>query len=195
MWQSSYYPLGSHFISEESLTSIESHLQRLPLESITVGDAGEINNCQVGRLVEDIPGKLPTILNSPFSDSVLSNFTCNKAVEFFEQFVLSSDQIVRRCQVNLLGEGSFVGRHLDVDSNPDYDIAAVLQLGSSFEGGDFVVYKDKSLTSDTQIISPQYGSLTVSFCNYEHEVKEVTKGLRSSLVAFISAYKGINRRA
>ena len=98
MWQSSYYPLGSHFISEESLTSIESHLQRLPLESITVGDAGEINNCQVGRLVEDIPGKLPTILNSPFSDSVLSNFTCNKAVEFFEQFVLSSDQIVRRCQ-------------------------------------------------------------------------------------------------
>ena len=195
MWQSSYYPLGSHFISEESLTSIESHLQRLPLESITVGDAGEINNCQVGRLVEDIPGKLPTILNSPFSDSVLSNFTCNKAVEFFEQFVLSTDQIVRRCQVNLLGEGSFVGRHLDVDSNPDYVIAAVLQLGSSFEGGDFVVYKDKSLTSDTQIISPQYGSLTVSFCNYEHEVKEVTKGLRSSLVAFISAYKGINRRA
>ena len=67
--------------------------------------------------------------------------------------------------------GSFVGRHLDVDSNPDYVIAAVLQLGSSFEGGDFVVYKDKSLTSDTQIISPQYGSLTVSFCNYEHEVK------------------------
>ena len=65
----------------------------------------------------------------------------------------------------------FVGRHLDTDSNPDYQIAAVLQLGSEFTEVILVYPSKDSGINEAQIISPKYGSLTISFCAAEHEVK------------------------
>ena len=44
-----------------------------------------------------------------------------------------------------------VGYHLDVDSNPDYLYAVVIQLGSRFTGGKYVVYKNKKKTSAQNI--------------------------------------------
>ena len=38
-------------------------------------------------------------------------------------------------------KNAFVGYHLDIDSNPDYLYAVVLQLGNKFTGGKYVVYK------------------------------------------------------
>ena len=52
---SEYFPLGSHFLNEDEVKRIERYLLEFPLEDITIGDAGEINNCQVGRLMEDQP--------------------------------------------------------------------------------------------------------------------------------------------
>ena len=55
---STYFSLGDIF-DMEALKRIEALLHEFPLESITIGDAGEINNCQVGRLIEDQPGSYP----------------------------------------------------------------------------------------------------------------------------------------
>ena len=196
-WQSIYFPLGSHYLEILDLKRIESYLKKLPLETITIGDAGEINNCSVGRLYEDHPGNLPQKVNDYLCDKVMSVFWSAKAKYFFGQFFDQGKEhlCIRRSQVNILGEGSYVGRHLDTDSNPDYTVAAVLQLGESFEGGEFVVYPNKVASkNDAQFIKPEYGSLTISWCKKEHEVHRVASGQRTSFVSFISDYAGINRR-
>lgn len=191
-----YFPLGKHFLDLEEVNLIEEDLKKFPLEDITIGDAGEINNCQVGRLVEDHPETYPKQVNIEYSTQLLKMFSSNKAQKFFELYLSSKGkQTIRRCQFNLLNKGSFVGRHLDTDSNPDYEIACVLQLGNAFEGGEFIVYPNKeSQDSDAQVISPAFGSITISMCKVEHAVKEVIKGTRTSLVTFISTYSGKNKR-
>lgn len=191
-----YFPIGEHFLTKEEVSYIEKRLKVFPLEDITIGDAGEINNCKVGRLMEDQPQSMPKKLNKELSEPILKLFQTTKAREFFAKFLKNDkEQIIRRSQFNLLGEKSFVGRHLDIDSNPEYQIAAVLQLGSKFTGGEFVVYPSKeSSENNAQIIEPKYASLTISYCNFEHEVKEVTSGVRTSFVNFISNYKGVNKR-
>ena len=195
-WHSLYFKLGDYFLDIEEVKKIDNLLKKFPLEYIKVGDAGEINNCQVGRLVEDIPNKKPKQLNLELSTEILDLYTTDKAKKFFSQFFNGNQNLViRRSQFNLLHEGSFVGRHLDIDSNPDYKIAAVLQLGSKFEGGEFYVYENKMSThSDAQKLKPEYGSLTISFCKNEHEVRPVSFGTRTSFVCFISDYAGINKR-
>tara|TARA_Y100001968_G_C19333726_1_gene705663 strand:+ start:330 stop:944 length:615 start_codon:yes stop_codon:yes gene_type:complete len=194
--RSIYFPLGSHFLTLNEINKIEEILKKFPLEDINIGDAGEVNKCKVGRLVEDHPGTIPIVVNNLLSKFILDIFESKKAKDFFTNFLnRNSPQIIRRCQFNLLSKGSFVGRHLDIDSNPDYEIASVLQLGSNFTGGEFVVYPSKyTQKEEGQIIKPKRGSLTISFCKAEHEVLEVTSGVRKSLVAFISNYTGINRR-
>jgi len=195
--ESIYLPLGKHFLTKDDVQWIEKCLKNFPLEKITIGDAGEINNCQVGRLMEDHPESYPEIRNEKLSKDILKLYQTEKAQKFFSNYLdKKSPQIVRRSQFNLLGKGSFVGRHLDTDSNPDYQIAAVLQLGSKFSGGDFVVYPTKdSKIKDAQILSPEYGSMTISFCSVEHEVQEVKSGVRTSFVNFISNYIGKNKRS
>ena len=195
-WKSLYFPLGSHFLSIEDVKYIESTLKKFPLESITIGDAGEINNCSVGRLVEDLPSQKPQRLNVKLATPILDLYESQHAQEFFRKFLLApSPQYIRRSQFNLLGIGSFVGKHLDIDSNPKYQIAAVLQVGEKFNGGEFVVYKDgNDPTSEKQVIKPDYGSITISFCKYYHEVQPVFSGTRTSLVCFISNDNAINTR-
>ena len=62
--------------------------------------------------------------------------------------------------------------------------------GSVFEGGEFVVYESKSSTKDNaQIIKPEFGSLTISYCDKEHEVIQF-RVVRTSFVVFVSSYKG-----
>ena len=56
----------------------------------------------------------------------------------------------------------YVGKHLDIDSNPDYQYAIVFQLGDAFEGGNFEVYESMKSSEPFQVVSPSYGSITVS---------------------------------
>lgn len=195
-WRSVYLPLGEHFLNQNEVSFIEEQLKRFPLETIHIGDAGEVNNCQVGRLMEDQPQKVPKQMNTELSEPILKLYKSNQAKEFFSRFLKEpSPQYIRRSQFNLLGENSFVGRHLDIDSNPTYQIAAVLQLGSKFEGGEFAVYSDKESELDTaQVIRPEYGSLTISYCRHEHEVLTVRGGIRTSFVCFISNDNNKNPR-
>jgi len=70
-WKSIYFSLGEHFLDIQEVKKIDTLLKRFPLEYITVGDAGEINNCQVGRLVEDKPNQLPKRLNVELSNGII----------------------------------------------------------------------------------------------------------------------------
>ena len=128
--KSIYLPLGQHFLTDGEVELIDERLKRFPLEDITIGDAGEINNCQVGRLMEDLPETLPKMLNDSLSKPILNLYQTSKAKEFFSQYLDSQlPQMIRRSQFNLLGPGSYVGRHLDIDSNKIFIGASRLVSG------------------------------------------------------------------
>ena len=112
-------------------------------------------------------------------------------MDFFKLLLGTEDLYIRRVQVNTMEIDCFVGYHLDVDSNPEYEFSVILQLGKEYSGGEFVVYDGDQ---PAQIYKPWYRSITISNCQYPHEVKKVTKGKRVSLVYFISRNGGDNRR-
>ena len=82
MVESLYFPLGEHFLTEKEVNFIEVALKKFPLEDITIGDAGEINNCKVGRLVEDHPQTFPKQVNNNFSTPILKLFQSEAAKKF-----------------------------------------------------------------------------------------------------------------
>lgn len=195
--KSLYYETGQHFLNIEGYEDVQKILDKFPLEDITVGDAGEINNCKVGRLVEDHPSSFPKIVNEELSQKVLKIIFSEKCKSFLKQIIpdfKGKKLCVRRCQFNILTEGSFVGKHLDIDSNPDYRAAVVFQLGSKFSGGNFDVYDKMESKIPIQEISPSYGSICISDSRYPHAVREVLSGVRTSLVMFVCAYSGKNKR-
>lgn len=163
----------------------------LPEEVITLGDAGEPNDLYVGRFMVDKPGELPTLVNRPHSDSLLAILQAPDHRRFFRD-LLGADYFIRRCQVNRMVKGSFIGRHLDTDSNPDYAVSVVVQLGHTFDGGEFAVYPQGGGVNSYK---PEYGTVIISKCIHEHEVKRVTENERISLVYFYSLNEFNNRRS
>ena len=178
--------------SAEEVQRIEDIQASIPEEKVSDGDAGDTHDIFVRRIVTDKAGELPTSVNRPFSDQILEILTDEKRRAIFaEIFGSTSDYFIRRCQMNRLIEGSFVGIHLDEASNPDYEFSAIVQLGRNFEGGEFVVYPDDG---KQQVFVPGYGTVLITTCRYRHEVKKVLARERNALVYFYSKYAGVNRR-
>lgn len=195
--KSIYYPPNQHYLNLKDFEKIQKILDMFPLEDITIGDAGEVNDCKVGRLVEDHPSKYPEIVNETYSKAVLEiifNDDCKKLLKDIIPEFKDQELCVRRCQFNVLSKGSFVGKHLDIDSNPDYRAAIVYQLGSQFSGGNFDVYENMESKKPIQEISPEYGSICISDSRFPHAVNEVTDGVRTSLVMFVSTNSEKNKR-
>ena len=138
--------------------------------------------------------KKPEIVKNNYSKKVISILKKKKIIDFVKKIIKTKRQVyLRRIQFNQIEKNCFVGYHLDVDSNPDYQVACVVQLGSKFTGGIYRVYqkKNKKKYYDYQ---PTEGSLIISNCLYPHEVTPVKSGKRGSLVFFISFNKGLNKR-
>ncbi|MFN6268494.1 MAG: 2OG-Fe(II) oxygenase [Alphaproteobacteria bacterium] len=180
------------FLTNEEWNEIEtlSLHSGLPYETVLIGDAGEPNKVEVGRLMTDVDR--PRVVNPEISEKMMSVLGAPRRMAILQKLIGATGPLhMRRAQINLMHEGSFIGVHLDNDSNPDYEISVVLQLGRAFEGGDFVVHRpDGGKTT----ISPEFQSVTVSRCDYPHEVRRVDGGVRASLVFFVSDHDGDNRR-
>ena len=144
-----------------------------------IGDAGEKNHLLVGRFITDV--KKPKIVKNKYSKKVISILKKKKLVNFIKKILKTKKNIhFRRVQFNEIGKNCFVGYHLDIDSNPDYIAACVIQLGSKFKGGIYRVYQKKS--KKFYDYAPSKGSLIISNCLYPHEVTKVKSGKRGSLI-------------
>ena len=160
-------------------------------ELVTLGDAGEPNDLYVRRMMVDKPGQMPQVVNSPVADQILAILGTPERHAFFAA-LLGREKFIRRCQVNRMVENSFIGLHLDTDSNPDYDVAVVIQLGRAFGGGEFAVYPSEGISN---VFHPTFGTVTISRCELPHEVMKVTKGERTSMVFFLSDNRMENAKA
>lgn len=182
-------PIGESFMSEADFTELEQLCARLPYEQVDIGDAGEPNCLGVGRFMTDV--EEPKLVNRPVSERALEIVTRPAYIDYLKS-VFGLDEVhIRRMQVNSMSTGSFVGYHLDVDSNPDYVGAIMIQLGKDFAGGDFVVHGGNR---PERRFAPYYKSLMMSLCVFPHEVSKVESGQRVSLVYFVSGHGGPNRR-
>tara|TARA_E500000178_G_scaffold356619_1_gene436151 strand:- start:5190 stop:5819 length:630 start_codon:yes stop_codon:yes gene_type:complete len=178
-------------LSDEDFSKLKNYCTNVEKEFIEIGDAGEKNHLLVGRFITDV--KKPVIVKNKYSKKVISILKKKKLVNFIKKILKTKKNIhLRRVQFNEIGKNCFVGYHLDVDSNPDYLAACVIQLGSKFKGGIYRVYQKKS--KKFYDYAPSKGSLIISNCLYPHEVTKVKAGKRGSLVFFVSYKKGLNKR-
>ena len=179
-------------LSVIDFNNLKKYCNKVEKEFIAIGDAGEINHLLVGRFMTD--KKKPEIVKNKYSKKVISILKKKKIIDFIKKIIKTKRQVyLRRIQFNQIEKNCFVGYHLDVDSNPDYQVACVVQLGSKFTGGIYRVYQKKNKKKYYDY-PPKEGSLIISNCLYPHEVTAVKSGKRGSLVFFISFNKGMNKR-
>ena len=178
--------------NKEDITKLNDYCENVEKEFVEIGDAGELNYLSVGRFMHD--KEKPELANNPYASKVLEIIS-KQQVKKFIQGVINSDKdiFIRRAQYNEITKNCFVGYHLDVDSNPDYIAACVIQLGTKYKGGLYRVYKkdSKDVFND---FNSSFGSLIISNCHFPHEVTKVEDGKRKSLVFFVSYHNGLNRR-
>ena len=178
-------------ISEEDFLNLKNYCTKVKKEFIKIGDAGEKNHLLVGRFITD--KKKPEIVKNKYSKKVISILKKKKITDLIKKILKTKKKLfLRRVQFNEIGKNCFVGRHLDIDSNPNYLVACVIQLGSNFKGGVYRVYQKNN--KKYYDYAPSKGSLIISNCLYPHEVTKVKSGKRGSLVFFISYDKGLNKR-
>jgi hypothetical protein len=178
--------------TDEELGSLEKMCQDVPKEFVEVGDAGELNHLSVGRFQTDV--EKPKIVNQKFSNVVMPILENEKIMSFIKEVLDTRKKLfIRRVQFNEIEKNCFIGYHLDIDSNPDYLAACVIQFGSDYKGGLYRVFKPENNNKFIDYKCARY-SLIVSNCLYPHEVTKVLEGSRKSLVFFVSDHFKENRR-
>lgn len=186
--------LKDSFFSNQDFEKLVEICKAVNYETVTIGDAGEQNFVKVGRFMTD--EKEPKLVDNEFSKEVMQILNKNEHLDFYKKILnLKNENIyVRRVQVNKMSENNFIGYHLDIDSNPDYIAAVVIQLGKDFKGGEYVVYKKNTKDVPPNSFSPFFQSLILSDCTYPHEVKKIFSGERVSLVFFLCKHEDPNQR-
>lgn len=177
-----------NFYTQEEWEGIESIImdKNLPTETVYYGDVGEPNKVDVARFVTDV--KAPEIVNEKFSMPLLKLIYNERVEAFLKKFLKTNDLYLRRCQLNMIEDGGFIGKHLDTDSNPDYLVAMILHFDEKYLGGDFYYYPN----GKRQKIETSKNCVIISSCSIAHEVTSLENGKRKTLVFFLSKNKGEN---
>lgn len=186
------FDLKNSFFDKFDFLTLEKASKNISYETVLIGDAGEKNKVEVGRFMTDV--NKPEIVNNDYSKEVLNILNKKHYKKKFAEIIsYEKDLYIRRVQVNKMSINSFIGYHLDVDSNPDYIAAVVIQIGAKFTGGDYVVYTDKD-DKNPNVFKPFYQSMIISNCKRPHEVTKILSGERISLVFFLCSHDGNNQR-
>jgi PKHD-type hydroxylase len=105
---------------------------------------------------------------------------------------LVSEELIAEGPFNLqilrYEEGGFIYKHKDdVTANLNGVVFSkyymIILLNEDFEGGDFIAYNKND---EKIILTKQVGNVLIGDPNMFHEVTEVTKGTRYSLICFIT---------
>ena len=172
---------ASQFLTENELKTIEEQIGRFTFWRAK-GDANEPCDLLVSELLMDKAGEMPRRVQEDVSGPTLEILLQEKVTRFFAA-LLGGERHIRRVQFNKMVEGSFLGRHCDLESNPDYDAAVVVHFGSRYAGGEFVSYRRGH---PPVRVRGAYLEATITKCALPHEVLAVTGGERTGLTFFLS---------
>ena len=91
------------------------------------------------------------------------------------------DLRILRMQLNIMCDGGFVERHIDYDSDPAYISSVLIQAGSEYLGGNFIIYDEEG---HSKSIIRTNRSIMVMSSRSPHEVERIQKGLRYTICLF-----------
>lgn len=154
----------------EKITSAES----VPYRRSEYGDTGEKNPVSYFRILH------PTIHETCLPECI-GLINSNSVKNFFLSIIGEKKYDIDRCQAHMYSKGDFIGLHTDSDSCPAYRYSVMLLLSEGYEGGEFVMHNADNLVS----LKPEKYSMVIVKSHYPHEVKEITFGIRRTLVFFI----------
>ncbi|WP_084800118.1 2OG-Fe(II) oxygenase [Bradyrhizobium sp. Ai1a-2] len=178
--------------TQHELARIDQLQSDIPEEEVRKGDANDSHNVFVKRVRVDPPGHYPSNASGTASAQIIQLLERTERVAALRNiFGASSKYVIRRCQMHRMVSGSFVGIHLDAESDPDFEYSVIIQLARDFEGGEFVVYPSEG---EPQVFCPKMETVLITTCSFWHEVRPVHAGERRSLVYFCSKHSGANRR-
>ncbi|MGY3622215.1 2OG-Fe(II) oxygenase [Bradyrhizobium sp. USDA 10063] len=176
----------------DELARIDELQSDIPEEEVREGDADDSHNVFVKRLRASRPGYHPSNVNGIASEQIIDLIERTERISKLSKiFGEAPEYVIRRCQMHRMVSGSFVGIHLDAESDPDFEYSVIVQLAKDFEGGEFVVYPNER---ENQVFRPMLGAVLITTCKFRHEVTPVRSGERRSLVYFCSRHRGANRR-
>ena len=180
--QNAYAKFSAELLfTEDQLKEMEYLVDVVPKEKVLIGDVGDDNCLLVGRFMQDKKNELPIISNGDMGKKMLSILNSSNVKNYFDSLI-NTDSYIRRCQANILTEGSHIGVHIDTYSNMDYIYSVVVQFGKDYEGGEFFVHYNNNEHS----IKTTYHDVLINKCEIPHGVKKVLGGNRKSLVFFVS---------
>ncbi|WP_020413220.1 2OG-Fe(II) oxygenase [Microbulbifer variabilis] len=191
-----YLRLDSHPLTQDKLKEIDSIASNLDYEEVLDGDAGDKHNLLVGRLRNDID--LPEDCSNymPQVDLIINN---EQMQQFYKGITGFGNVCIRRCQVNRLKVGNFVGLHSDMQGDPDkpdshlgYQFAIVVHIDSyQQQGGETILH----FADEVKRINIEPGAMLITDGNLLHEVTRISKGYRETLVYFLSDNFGFRRES
>lgn len=185
------FPPGTVFGFDE-LERIHALQSHFPEERVSGGDAHDEQDIYVRRILTDRVGEVPSLTLEPYASEIMAILDDEPRKRAFATLLGSSEEyFIRRCQTHRMAVGSYLGAHIDVESNPHNEFSVVIQLGRGFEGGEFVVHPEGR---DAEIYATEYGSVLVTACTLRHEVWKVRSRERHSVAYFYSRYRGPNLR-
>lgn len=150
-----------------------------PTERVQVGDMGETHALEVGRLKVDVPEPAHVSEGSRELEALLLSPEMRR---FLGRFVGRETLTLRRLQVNRIGEGGFIGDHVDLDSDPRRQVAMVFHLPCDYAGGAFVI---RDAPGGERRFTPPQGSVMLSRGDLLHGVEPVQRRVRLTLAAFL----------
>lgn len=184
-------PPGSVFSHPEleRIYELQSHFEE---ERVSGGDPGDEHDIFVRRILTDRVGEVPTLTLEPYASQIMGILDDAPRRQLFS-VLLGNDEprCIRRCQTHRMTVGSYLGAHIDVESNPHNDYSVVIQLGRDFNGGEFVVYPQDEAE---RVYETHYGTVLITACTLKHEVRKVRSNERHSVAYFYSRYTGPNQR-
>jgi len=176
-------------LSDQQWQTILRLCQNVKYEKVIGGDTGDAHSVWVGRFINDV--NLPEHY-SDNTPALLDILMSPEMQRWYSQCTgLEQPLCLRRCQVNKMNAGDFIGYHIDRDTTPDYDATFIFHLSQDYLGGEFVVHH------------PQQGKLSFRTREHQvmlnrgdipHEVLPIASGTRLSLACFLSHNFGPSKK-
>lgn len=176
-------------LNSQQWDEIEAICHRVDYEKVIGGDTGDAHSVWVGRFVNDV--QLPKAYSEHTPD--LMRIIMSPAMQqwYSDCTGLKQPLCMRRCQVNKMQAGDFIGYHVDRDTTPDYDATFIFHLSQGYQGGEFVVHHPqlgqlRYVTRSRQVM--------LNSGDIGHEVLPVQTGTRITLACFLSTHFGPSQK-
>jgi PKHD-type hydroxylase len=170
------------FLSSAEVELLQRYAGKLPAQPGNMGVDGATEDESLRKSVVKWIGNDPEV---KWLNDKIFNMVRNVNEEFFHMDITSFEDLQH---TTYKAGGGFYGVHMDtfINAFPQRKISFTIQLSDAvdYEGGQVKIYNKDII--NPFIASKSKGSLVIFHSMMLHEVTPVTKGVRSSLVGWVS---------